>query len=759
VTYQIFEAESYWDCIDSLRRDDVHKSHLIDTLAELRRQPFRNPKLSTHEIGSATNGRKLFSSDVGGRAGDRRIIWQLFNRTIVVLLYGPHNVQDRARRMRVDFDTERQVVQVYEQATEVATDRSYGEVRPKAGRLFMAWTDGELLAGGLPDPAVEHLRRLDTVDELFALEPELGVGNLERAFDLIAGEPPPRPAVAPDSRAGADEGDQPSDGTATEEDDTEAEPPAATAEDLELERLLHDEQAGASFTRVEPEFLADVIGRPIEDWMIFLHPGQRAAANRRYQGPARVRGAAGTGKTVVGLHRAAFLAARNRDLLAERERQLVPDAAPVLPVLFTTYIKSLPPVFESLYERLPGTRAGEVEFVHIDRLARRICEEVGEKAFVNPSKVDVAYKEAFKQTVTADTPLHGGFTPQYLRDEIAKMIKGRAIESLEEYLALPRTGRRAPLGRLQRTQVWQLMECWDAHMARHGTIDFCDVILRALAHARGRASPAYSAVIVDEAQDISLAGLQLLRALVNAPDFAADRPDGLMVLGDAAQRIYPGGFTLRQAGVEVRGRTTLLTENYRNTAEIIGAAMAVAGDHEVEDLGEDVRRGDEPISTVRSGPRPVLVQASGLDAQADEIARRIESLRRSDSGIGPGDVAVLAPFNTSANRVRSRLRSHGLAAQSLDGYDGRPNDRVKVGTYHRAKGLEFKAVFLPHLGRFPPRARKGSSSEEAAEDHELAVSQLFVAMTRARDLVVLLHGSRLSPVITPATAHFERTEP
>ncbi len=772
MTYQIFEAETYWECIDSLRRDDTHKSNLIDTLAELRRQPFRNPKLSTHEIGSATNGRKLFSSDVGGRAGDRRIVWQLFNRTIVVLLYGTHKVQDRAKRMRVDFDTERRMVQVYERAVEVAADRPYGEVRSKAGRLFMAWTDRELLAGGFPSPAVEHLRRLDTVDELFALEPELGAGNLERAFDLVAGEPPSREAAlaaplptdaradrAPDGVAAREEvaeGDETPDGVATGEDDAEAEAPVATAEDFELERLLHDEQAGASFTRVEPEFLADVVGRPIEDWMVFLPADQRGAATRRYQGPARVRGAAGTGKTVVGLHRAAELAVRNRSLAARRREHPGDEAEPVPPVLFTTYIKSLPPVFESLYERLPGTRAGEVEFINVDRLARRICNEAGDNAFVNPSKVTKAYDEAFKQTVVADTPLHGRFTAGYLRDEITKMIKGRAIETLDDYLDLPRTGRRAQLGRLQRTQVWQLLECWDAHMARHGTIDFCDVILRALGHARERSNPTYSAVIVDEAQDLTLAGLQLLRALVNAPTVKEDRPDGLFILGDAAQRIYPGGFTLRQAGVEVRGRTTLLTENYRNTAEIIGAAMAIAGDQRIEDLGEEVRRGDEPIATVRSGPRPVLVQISGLDAQTDEIARRIEALGRSDAGISPGDMAVLAPFNTSVNSVRARLRGHGVDVQSLEDYNGRPNDRVKVGTYHRAKGLEFKAVFLPHMGRFPPQARKGSSTEEAAEDHELAVSQLFVSMTRARDLVVVLHGSRLSPVITPAAAHFER---
>ena len=781
MSYQLVEAESYWDCLSSLRRNDPYKADLVDTLLELRRQPFRNPRLTTHDIGVAGNGSKLFSSDVGGRASDRRLIWQIFNRTIVVLLYGSHKVQDRAKRMRLAYDETDRIVQIYEQAPDGATERTYREHRNQIGKLFMAWTDAELAERGLPGPAIAHLRRLDNVDELFALEQHLGERHLGLAFNLAAGDaedrpaesrtpPVPRATSAPDGPAAAAETPAGSTGStaAGDADDATggshapqalaAAEPVADDSDRLLEHLLNDEAAGSLFTRTEPEYMAEVVGRPIEDWMVFLHPDQRGAATRRYQGPARVRGAAGTGKTVVGLHRASELALRNRALVAEREQD-GGEAATVPPVLFTTYIRSLPAVFESLYERLPGTRAGEVEFINVDRLARRICDEAGDSAFVNPNKVTKAYNEAFKQTVVAETPLHRGFTSQYLRDEITKMIKGRAIETLEEYLEVPRTGRRARLGRLQRTQVWQLMECWDAHMARHGTIDFCDVILRALAHARRRSSPSYSAVIVDEAQDLTLAGLQLLRALVNAPAVEKDRPDGLFILGDAAQRIYPGGFTLRQAGVEVRGRTTLLTENYRNTAEIIAAAMAVAGDHRIEDLGEDVRRGEEPIATVRSGPRPVLVQISGLDAQTDEIARRIEALERCDAGIGPGDVAVLAPFNTSANSVRTRLRSHGFDAQSLEDYDGRPNKRVKVGTYHRAKGLEFKAVFLPHLGRFPPQAKKGSSAEEAAENHELAVSQLFVAMTRARDLVVILHGSRLSPVIAPAEDHFERIDP
>jgi superfamily I DNA/RNA helicase len=136
------------------------------------------------------------------------------------------------------------------------------------------------------------------------------------------------------------------------------------------------------------------------------------------------------------------------------------------------------------------------------------------------------------------------------------------------------------------------MREWDEQMAKRGTIDFADVLIRARDHARKAGAPTYSSIIVDEAQDLTLVGLQLLRALVNGPD-GTDRENGLMLLGDGAQRIYAGGFKLRQAGVEVRGRTTLLSTNYRNTDEIIDIAQAVAGDSEVDDLGEEFRRRDE----------------------------------------------------------------------------------------------------------------------------------------------------------------------
>jgi hypothetical protein len=710
-----------------MRRDhDSYAAVLWDAILELERQPFRNPKLNTHDVGTAQNGKKIFSSDVGGRRSDRRLVWQLFNKTVVLLLYGTHAVQDRAKRMRVGFDPDDRVVTIYEQALDTGTERTYQRHRVEAGKLFMSWTNKQLIDLGFPPPAVEVLRTLNTDDELLALAERLDSDLFEQAFNLAAYGNPEGIPVAPAPLIEADE-------------------PEPTEEDREIERRLEDSRAGAWFTRPEPEFLAEVMSRPIEDWMIFLHPDQRVTVGRQFEGPARVRGPAGTGKTVVGLHRAAWLAERNR------------DAGEARPVLFTTFIKSLPPVFESLYLRLPGTRAGEVEFVHIDRLAHQVCAAAGDAPATIPADIDAAFDAAYKRTVYPGTPLaDAGFGRQYIRDEVTSVIKGRGISSLDTYLEIVRTGRRAPMGRAHREQVWELMLQWYDEMARRGTLDFGDVILRARDHARTLPAPKYSAAIIDEAQDLTLVGLQLVRALVNGPA-GTDVPNGLMLLGDGAQRIYPGGFKLRQAGVEVRGRTTVLRVNYRNTSEIIGTALAVAGDSEVDDLGEEFRRGEETAETAREGPQPVLVEATDLNGQIDEVAGRVEELTASER-IGPGDIGILAPTNRMVDRVLSKLEAQGVAVQDLAKYDGRPNDLVKVGTYHRGKGLEFKAVFLPGLSKdvFPRPPYAGQGPAEADEARELAISQLFVAMTRARDLLVVLYDGEPTEVIAARLGRFER---
>ena len=427
-------------------------------------------------------------------------------------------------------------------------------------------------------------------------------------------------------------------------------------------------------------------------------------------------------------------------------------------ILFTTFVKSLPPVFRNLYDRLPTSVAGAVEFIHVDRLAHRICTQAGQRPRLDPSAGNKAFEGAFGAIVRTDTPLQrAGLTRDYLREEVTAVIKGRGVDSLEEYLELERTGRRMRLTLAMRAQVWELHKEWNKRLHEAGIIDFPDVVRKARDIARRYREPLYRAAIVDESQDLSLVGLQLVRALVTESN-GHDRPDALFIVGDGAQKIYPGGFTLAQSGLDIRGNSSVLRVNYRNSRPIIRAALACAGSETINDLGEEYLRGDARPEAQRDGVMPRLVRTKNLSGQIAHVAAEIERLCSQD-GLGPGDVGVFAPSNAQAEQAIDDLAARGLHCQNLRRFDGRPNSSIKVGTFHRAKGLEFKVVFLLGLSdrSFPKPKRYGQSDAEYRERRALQVSELFVAMTRARDGLFLLCEEEPSDALHEALDYMDET--
>jgi len=500
---------------------------------------------------------------------------------------------------------------------------------------------------------------------------------------------------------------------------------------------------------LSPDELERLLSAPIEDWMLFLHPDQRTVVDRRFNGPARVRGSAGTGKTVVALHRAASLAHRfSRD----------PDEATgPAPVLFTTYIKTLPPLFEHLYSRLPNALPDAVEFIHIDSLARRVCQQAGQGVWLNPKVVNEAFDHTWTSVISAGTPLQrAGITRIYLRDEITEIIKGRGVDSKDEYMALKRTGRRMQFPAPMREQVWTFREEWDKRLADQGAADFADVILRARNIARD-SPPAYRAAIVDEAQDFTLARLQLVMALAGI-EAGVRTPDSLFIVGDGAQKIYPGGFTLRQAGMDIRGNSAVLKVNYRNARPVIEAAMACTGSEVVDDHGDVFARGDAELEATRDGVKPRLVAAGKLEDQANFVVERISALAGDELGFG--DFGVFAPKNDQVQKVSRALAQAGVPRTGLDRWSGESSASVKVGTFHRAKGLEFKVVFVLDVSqnRFPSPRWRQQSDEEHQERRTLEISSLFVAMTRARDGLFLLCNDVPSAEVVDALDYFDEED-
>ncbi len=446
-------------------------------------------------------------------------------------------------------------------------------------------------------------------------------------------------------------------------------------------------------------------GEPIETWMTWLHPTQSRLTTRHFAGPARIRGPAGTGKTVVALHRAKYLADRGHR------------------VLFTSYVRSLSTVFSSLFDRLAPDSGRCVDFRSIYQVAVAALKQAGIEPGIDERAVSRCWSLAWASAHHDGVLDSLGQSQTYWRDEIVRVIKGRGITSHGQYAGLTRLGRRVALQPVHRRAVWQLYQEYELRRRDAGVRDWADVMSDALRVVRaGQACFDFDSVIVDEVQDLTCTGLQFLHALVG------DRPNGLLLVGDGQQSVYPGGFTLSEAGIVVAGRAAVLDHNYRNREQVIRHALGRLPE------GSDVE-GPAIVSTpTRCGGEVVEVDvpdAAALDSAL--LARVAELLDRHGARLG--DIGILVHSNAAGKRWLTQLRRAGRAAIQLRAYDGRPVDAIKIGTYEHAKGLEFAHVLIPDHRRAPQR--QCESDDAYAERHRRDSARLYVAMTRARDSVWL----------------------
>jgi superfamily I DNA/RNA helicase len=209
----------------------------------------------------------------------------------------------------------------------------------------------------------------------------------------------------------------------------------------------------------------------------------------------------------------------------------------------------------------------------------------------------------------------------------------------------------------------------------------------------------------------------------------------LTLVGDGQQAIYPGGFSLLHMGIDVRGRATVLRTNWRNTHAIWAAAQAFIAQEPFDDLDEEpahTRDVEQSPLPMRDGIPPGLWIAD----TGEEAALAAEIVREAvdDLGVDLGDAAVLAPTNAQVAALRSALQAASVPNRDLARYEGVHEPFVRVGTFHRAKGLEFKHVVVTGLSAetWPPK-RPGLDELAEAEARARDMRAAFVAMTRARD--------------------------
>lgn len=470
------------------------------------------------------------------------------------------------------------------------------------------------------------------------------------------------------------------------------------------------------------EELRRALEAPLERWIAFLHPSQREIVEGEFNGPVKVTGSAGTGKTVVALHRARRLARDGKQ------------------VLLTSYVSTL---CENLERSLaliasPETR-DRINVSTVHALALDMVRDADPGT--NPAGHDLVLETLDAASVGVSYDRH------FIHAEWENVIQRQGIAEWAEYRSARRVGRGRPLSVRDRKALWTVFSQARERLQDRNLLTWTDLCIRATELLdKGMESP-FDAVVVDELQDLNAAEIRFLWAL------AQQNPEDFMVVGDAGQRIYPGGFSLRSLGIEVRGRSHILRINYRTTEQIRRSADALLG-NEADDMDSGTERRDQTRSLL-SGPNPDLSGHGDWPAEKNAVVAQVR--RWLESGLEAADIAVFARTNKLAAEVGAELSSAGVDVLRLSRDASLSDPGVRVGSMHRAKGLEFKAVvvagastsYLPH-----PRSLDGVDDPK---DKEEVIEQerrlLYVAMTRARDELLVSWSGEPSPFLDPVISN------
>ncbi len=562
---------------------------------------------------------------------------------------------------------------------EVSALSGESEVTSPRKRLLAGFDDEYLLSLGVPQDWILPVRQIETDDQLLLAASRLPPDVGEALLSLASGEivTPPVP-IEPKK-------------TAT---------PTSTP-------------TGSRFWVVESAAeLMEMLSKPIEDWIRFLHPTQRKLVYAKFSGPSKVSGAAGTGKTIVGLHRAHRLA-------TEGQR-----------VLMTSYVRTL---CHNNAKQLSVLEKGSVQLDSENQSTKVVCNTVHAEALhlakqmdprLKPINADKIYPLIARFHSRGDVAISTGF----LETEWNGVIEPQGIFSWDEYRATPRYGRGKPLTVKQRKSCWKVFGAVQEAMTNAGQVTWAGIckIAREGLDSGAILSP-YDAVIVDEVQDLQVQELLFLKSMV------ANNLGELMLLGDAGQRIYPGGFSLKKLGINTVGRSHILRINYRTTEQIRKFSDAI-----LPDATEDFNDGSEQRHSVSllHGPTPML---QGFDSNTNQVQFVVDRIRATTAeSIAAHEIAIFARTASHLKPIESALQSAGIATMPLDAdEDAEFADGVKLGTMHRAKGLEFKVVFVVDAGDtiIPNHFVMGKMRDQGDYDDAYGRERqlLYVAMTRARD--------------------------
>lgn len=498
-----------------------------------------------------------------------------------------------------------------------------------------------------------------------------------------------------------------------------------TIDTNDFSAALSRPESRAHFTVADnEEALQEVLNQSIEKWRVFLHPAQRRLAEGKKNGPVRVLGGAGTGKTVVAMHRARWLA----NHLDASEGS----------ILFTTFTKNLAAdIRQNLNKICSPEVLARIEVLNLDAWVMNFLRRQG---YDYGLLVDARTEKSLWEQAYSEKPASIDLGMAFFQEEWARVVQPQSVTSVEEYKKASRIGRGTRLNRQQRVEIWPVFERYRHLLASNFLKETDDAYrdARELIEHKPELRPRLAAVIVDEAQDMGTQAFMLIRALV--PPGAND----LFIVGDGHQRIYgKNKVVLGQCGIDIRGRSARLKINYRTTDETRKVAVGVLEGVSVDDLdgGED---NQAFYHSLMHGPAPEVRRFDCMEQQAEAI---VEALR--ERNLSPEACCVIARTHRELGELKSALESRQQLCHLLDGRSvATPEGGLNLATMHRVKGLEFDAVFVASVNQglvpleFVVNTAADPVTRRQKENEERAL--VYVSLTRARKYAFIFGYGQLS---------------
>jgi superfamily I DNA/RNA helicase len=663
---------------DSLGRLTAQEQKAVKTTAfDLQMNPAA-PGLSFHKLDRAKDP-NFWSLRVNA---DIRIIVHRAQGGILLCHVDHHDAAyawaERRKIERHPTTGVMQLVEIRERVEEIAPPKALDAATPVTPTVAPALFDNlrkyELMAFGVPEEWVEDVRRA-TDDTLFDVIKHLPQEAQEALLKLAVGESPEPPQPVP----------------------AEADP------------FAHPDAQRRFRVLTNAEELRQALDYPWDKWAVFLHPAQSALVERAFTGPARVSGSAGTGKTIVALHRAVHLA----------------RAHPEGRVLVTTFSKPLANALRAKLTSLVPSDDAIRSRIAVKALTA-LGYELYTEWFGQPQIASASLVRSLLTKAADDVPAQK-FSAHFLFGEWSDVVDAWQLKNWEVYRDVSRLGRKTRIGGRQREALWDIFERARAAMAERKLVTWADIFGRLTEHlASGKARP-FDYAVVDEAQDLGVAEARFLATLTG------ERPDGLFFAGDLGQRIFQQPFSWKALGLDVRGRSFTLRINYRTSHQIRSQAdRLLPGVISDVDGNAEGRRG---TVSMFDGAPPDVVIASSPEHEAEVISAWIS--KRLAEGCKPHEIGVVVRSEDEIKRARAAVKLAGSAFVELNDKVEVADGAIAITTMHFAKGLEFRSVVVmacdDEVVPLQERIERVADEADLEEVYNTERHLLYVAFTRARD--------------------------